>query len=422
MIEDDFYRASSQFRLWSFTETSLASLRAKTNANASERVRAALRRAREARQSATPSAAGTPSEDQAQQSQPPEIECLTAEEELLLVRYYCEQIIQLGEAYKPPLPTIVRSTAIQYLRRFYLTNSPMTYHPKTIMPCALFLATKTDNCYISLRDFAAAIPGDATEDDIIAPEFLVMQSLRWAFDVRHPFRGLEGGIMELAATAQGLAQPAPHLPHQTPDLLRQRLLALPAPSPAPATTPSVSDRIARAHHATREILKSAAQMTDAYFLYTPAQIWLAAFLIADRPLAEFYLETKIGGAPGEAIPPPFIEMRTKLLVTLENCVRLLQSYTSTDWASDPEQKKNIRRIGKKLYHCQNPEKVNLAGQKRIPAAAAAAAAAAAGSGGEAGTSESEMERLAKKRKLEQQKDIFGGELVTQRTRERQGDQ
>jgi cyclin H len=105
MIEDDFYRASSQFRLWSFTETSLASLRAKTNANASERVRAALRRAREARQSATPSAAGTPSEDQ---PHPPEIECLTTEEELLLVRYYCEQIIQLGEAYKPPLPTIVR--------------------------------------------------------------------------------------------------------------------------------------------------------------------------------------------------------------------------------------------------------------------------------------------------------------------------
>lgn len=82
--------------------------------------------------------------------------------------------------------------------------------------------------------------------------------------------------------------------------------------------------------------------------------------------------------------------------------------------------KTLKRIvGKKLYHCQNPEKANIAGQKRIPAAAAAAAAAAAG---ESGTSESEMERLAKKRKLErgsETKDLFGGELVTQRTKERQ---
>ncbi|KAL4890133.1 cyclin-like protein [Aspergillus ambiguus] len=428
MIEDDFYRASSQFRLWSFTEASLASLRAKTNANASERVRTAIRRARETRTSATPSAAGTPSEDPLPTQQQPEIECLTAEEELLLVRYYCEQLIQLAEAHQPPLPTTVRATAIQYLRRFYLTNSPMTYHPKNIMLCALFLATKTDNCYVALRDFAATIPGDATAEDIIAPEFLVMQSLRWAFDVRHPFRGLEAGTMELSATAEGLAQPAPHLPHHTADSLRQRLFALP-PAGGGALPPSskdakarVDERIARAHHAARETLKSAAQMTDAYFLYTPAQIWLAALLLVDRPLAEFYLETKIGGGPDEPIPPPFVELRAKLLVTLENCVRLLQSYASTDFASDPEQKKNIRRIGKKLYHCQNPDKANLAGQKRIPAAAAAAATT--GSGGEAGTPESEMERLAKKRKLEREqegKDLFGGDLVTQRTKEKQAD-
>ena len=72
----------------------------------------------------------------------------------------------------------------------------MTYHPKTIMPCALFIATKTDNYYMSLRHFADGVPGDTTAEDIIAPEFLVMQSLRFTFDVRHPFRGLEGGLME----------------------------------------------------------------------------------------------------------------------------------------------------------------------------------------------------------------------------------
>ncbi|KAL2854597.1 cyclin-like protein [Aspergillus pseudodeflectus] len=423
MIEDDFYRTSSQFRLWSFTEDSLRLLRQNTNSLASDRVRDALRRAREARQSANSSATGTPnpngSDADSKLGDEKNIECLTPEEEQDLVRYYCEQIVQLGESYKPPLPTIVRATAIQYLRRFYLTNSPMTYHPKTIMPCALFIATKTDNYYLSLRQFAEGVPGDTSAEDIIAPEFLVMQSLRFTFDVRHPFRGLEGGIMELTAISQGLAQPAPHTPHQSPEDLRRTMLSLPQPpNTQSSSSSSISDRLARAHHNTREILKSAAQMTDAYFFYTPAQIWLAALCIADRPLAEFYLDTKLA-APDLDATHPLTQLRSKVLTTLDSCSALLQCYKPL--ASDPDQKKALRRIGKKLYHCQNPEKVNLAGQKRIPAAAMAAAAASAS---DPATPESEMERLAKKRKLESEAkrrdDIFGGELVMERTKERQG--
>ncbi|BCS04075.1 TFIIH complex kinase subunit CCL1 [Aspergillus luchuensis] len=428
MIEDEIYRSSSQFRLWSFTEASLKQLRATTNSVASDRVRAALRRAQDARRSATSSTTGTPapgSDAENKAAEDKQIECLTPEEEQQVVDYYSEQIIQLGENYKPPLPTIVRATAIQYLRRFYLTNSPMTYHPKQIMPCALFLATKTDNYYLSLRQFAEGVPGQTSADDIIAPEFLVMQSLRFTFDVRHPFRGLEGGIMELRAISQGQGQPAPHFqPSQTPEDLRRALLSL---SPSSATASTMNDRISRAHHSTREILKAAAQITDAYFLYTPAQIWLSAFLLADRPLAEFYLDTKLGGpiiSSSNHDQNPLYALRTKLLTTLANCSALLQAYKP--FASDEARMKTLKRIvGKKLYHCQNPEKANIAGQKRIPAAAAAAAAAAAG---ESGTSESEMERLAKKRKLERgsetTKDLFGGELVTQRTKERQmeGDQ
>ncbi|KAL4919508.1 cyclin-like protein [Aspergillus aurantiobrunneus] len=421
MIEDDFYRTSSQFRLWSFTEDSLRSVRQNTNTLASDRVRVALRRAREARQSANSSAAGTPnpngSDADSKGGEEKEIECLTPEEEQDFVRYFCEQIIQLGESYKPPLPTIVRATAIQYLRRFYLSNSPMTYHPKTIMPCALFIATKTDNYYLSLRQFADGVPGDTSAEDIIAPEFLVMQSLRFTFDVRHPFRGLEGGIMELNAISEGLGKPAPHLPQQTAESLRQTLSSLPPPANNPPSS-STSDRLARAHHNTREILKSAAQMTDAYFLYTPPQIWLSALLLADKPLAEFYINTKLPNPPANDPSNPAHQLRAKLLNTLSACSALLESYKPL--ASDPDQKVAMRRIAKKLYHCQNPEKANLAGQKRIPAAAAATAAASASG---SATPDSEMERLAKKRKLEGERksqDIFGGELVMERTKERQG--
>jgi cyclin H len=338
---------------------------------------------------------------------------LTPEEELVLVTYYCEKTLELGDEYKPPLPTMVRATAIQYLRRFYLTNSPMTYHPKDIMACALFLATKTDNYYMSLRQFAAGIPGGPSEEKVIAPEFLIMQGLRFTFDVRHPFRGLEGGVMELSAIAQGQGQPAPHIPSQTPQELQRALLAI-APPPTPSS--SIADRIGRAHGVTRELLKAAAQMTDAYFLYTPSQIWLSAFLLADRPLAEFYLDTKLGGpltqtteSNQDNVQNPLYELRTKLLQVLSDCAALLQAYTPL--SSDPDQMKNLKRIAKKLYHCQNPEKVNLKRDLTQPMASTTDSAAA---------SETESERLAKKRKLEEQKrstnDMFGPELVTERTK------
>jgi cyclin H len=112
MIEDDIYRSSTQFRLWSFTPDSLASLRSSTNALASDRVRAALWRARQSRQSTTPSAVGTPNpsdgEVKVETGPEKEIECLTPQEELELVAYYCEKTLELGETYKPPLPTVVR--------------------------------------------------------------------------------------------------------------------------------------------------------------------------------------------------------------------------------------------------------------------------------------------------------------------------
>lgn len=108
MIEDDIYRASSQYRLWSYTEPSLQSLRATTNAVASERVRAALHRSRETHQSTASSAAGTPLPESNTDTKNKDVECLTPEEELVLVRYYCEKTLELGETYKPPIPTMVR--------------------------------------------------------------------------------------------------------------------------------------------------------------------------------------------------------------------------------------------------------------------------------------------------------------------------
>ena len=182
------------------------------------------------------------------------------------------------------------------------------------------------------------------------------------FDVRHPFRGLEGGIMELAGMAHGMDVAAPHAAREDGSSLKQRLTGIP-PLDSGHPSMAVTDRLARAHHHAREILKTAAQLTDAYFHFTPAQIWLSALLIVDPPLAQFYLDSKFP-PPSPSPSPQAAEIhimtsafREKVEQTLASCRQVLQSYHSL--SNDPVQMQNLKRIAKKLYHCQNPDKVNL---------------------------------------------------------------
>ncbi|KKY24355.1 putative cyclin ccl1 [Phaeomoniella chlamydospora] len=254
----------------------------------------------------------------------------------------------------------------------------MTYHPKQIMMCALFLATKTDHYHISLSRFISKLP-KTTEDDIKAPEFLLMQGLRFTLDVRHPMKGLEGGFMELRAMAEGSST--------GPDFVRLM-------QERPTRESILRKRIDAAEYYARKTLHTAAQLTDAYFLYTPSQIWLAALMIADEPLATLFLDAKMKfvGLPLEAIRP-------KVLDTLQSCADLLKSFNSATEESSED--REIKRIGKKLKICQNPEKLDLVeinkAQKRE------------------GADGSDAEKTLKKRKLERERlekdgDIFGGDL------------
>ena len=62
---------------------------------------------------------------------PNEIQYLTVADELSLVAYYLAQLVRLCKTYKFPLP--VESTAMTYVKRFYLRNTCMDYHPKNVM-------------------------------------------------------------------------------------------------------------------------------------------------------------------------------------------------------------------------------------------------------------------------------------------------
>ena len=83
LTEDDIYRSSTQYRLWSFTTDSLTSLRATTNATATEGVRAAIQNLRSQKTDGQPEAV--------------EVDCLTVDEEQRLVEYYCLKTMQFAD-------------------------------------------------------------------------------------------------------------------------------------------------------------------------------------------------------------------------------------------------------------------------------------------------------------------------------------
>ncbi|KIW51847.1 hypothetical protein PV05_10532 [Exophiala xenobiotica] len=369
MIEDDTYRASSQYRLWSYTRQTLAQIRQTTNNLASERVKAAFRRVQAAKSTENGSLSDRENVDQA----PVDVQTLTVDEELKIVEWGCSKIQDMGEAMNPRIPSNVVATAIQYLRRFYLTNSPMTYNPKQIITCALYLATKADHFYISLSKFVAELE-DLTEDDVKAPEFLLLQGLRFTLDVRHPMKGLAGGHIEMNVMAE-----------------EGRLGTI-------STSTGSTKRIGQAADLAKKLLATAAQMTDAYFLFTPSQIWLAAMMVADRELVEVYLQQKLSQLP---INDAATGWKEKLVSTISACAALLESYRSPE--DDSTQRKEIRRIGKKLVICQNPEKTDI-----VAATRAKAAEKREGDG-------SDAEKALKKRKLERERlegdgSVFGPDL------------
>ena len=266
------------------------------------------------------------------------------------------------------------------MKRFYLSNSPMTYHPKEIMPSALFLSTKTENHYTTLAKFASRLP-KSTSEDIIAPEFLLTQGLRFAFDVRHPNRGLEGGFMELMAMAKG----------ERGEVVKAKMMEIVPTKAYPRrlkTQQDLTQRIQQAHDKANRTLKTSALLTDAYFHFTPSQIWMSSMLLADEQILKILLDHMLLHQT---------EVKTSIMQILSRCCRMLESSLSADPSAG--ELEDLKRIDKKLYRCRNPEKIDLVGlnkaQKRE------------------GTENGLDEKTIKKRKLERERaekeanDVFG---------------
>ena len=279
------------------------------------------------------------------------------------------------------------------------------------MSSALFLATKTETIHFPLKEFVERLKTvkgleKITEEEVLAPEFIITQGLRFAFDVRHPFRALKGAYLELLSLVNvAKGGKSPTWISTSSENLAGQLLGLPKPGSTTdmkfslnsqrASPLTFEKRVKAAYNSAKDRLEFDVLISDAYFLYTPSQIVFATLWLADPPLIEFYLSFKMNtGTPFHDNPK-----KHKIMTVIKDCGQLLLEHASQSDALFEE----VRQIEKKLHHCRNPEKADLVrlnqAQKR-----------------DAAEGSSLDENVAKKRKLEREQnareaeELFGPDI------------
>lgn len=177
---------------------------------------------------------------------------LSVDDELALIAYYLVKVGQIVHALK--LPELVEATATTFVKRFYLRNSCMHFHPKNIVITCIFLASKAENYALNLSDFARKLAGKQASDAGVVDEyrrivfdleFLISQSVLFEYAVTGAQRALYGLLLDV----QSLSEP----------VSREDLHKLAADAHAKLAS---------------------SRLTDAEFIYTPSQIALACLRAA----------------------------------------------------------------------------------------------------------------------------------------------
>ncbi|KAK9463662.1 cyclin-like protein [Lipomyces oligophaga] len=291
--DDDLYRQGSQYRIWSFSQSDLSELRKSVNEIAAENLQYEN------------STSGL-----APDLVPSASAYLTSDEEYDLLLHYSVKLQEASAVYK--LPSHIKATAISYMKRFYLKYSLMEYHPHNIMYTCLFLATKSENHFISIDNFIAPLQHVSTKA-ILDLEFVVSQALSFTLLVHHAFAPIHGYFLDL-----------------------QTLF------------PTRLDEIGSAHDKARKFANDSL-FSDAQFLYTPPQIALAALALSNSDLMDKYLLKKFEDHP------LLLHQLTQTITKIKPFILAGSQRISTDRASSLELK---------LFICRNPAKAAAAVAKK----------------------------------------------------------
>ncbi|XP_058230757.1 cyclin-H isoform X1 [Hemibagrus wyckioides] len=169
---------------------------------------------------------------------------LDPSEEKVVFRHYEKRLLDFCTIFKPAMPKSVVGTACMYFRRFYLNNSLMEYHPRTIMLTCVYLSCKVDEFNVSSTQFVGNLQENPAAQEraleqILEYELLLIQQLNFHLVIHNPYRPLEGFLIDLKTRYPLL---------ENPEMLRK----------------SAEDFLNRA------------ATTDAGLLFSPSQIALTA--------------------------------------------------------------------------------------------------------------------------------------------------
>ena len=252
ITDDDLYRHSTQYRLWSFTKEQLEQKRREVNQAAVDLVQ------KKQKDLVLNHSELTQEElDAIKEKAVP----LTMEEEKNFVNFFAKKVQSFCQSLN--LPTEVCATAISFFRRFFLVNSAMNIHPKHILLTSIFLACKSENYFIGIEPFAKKTKSQPSA--ILKYEFKLLESLHFTLLNHHPYRPLHGFFLDIQYVLRGKVDL--NYMGQIYTNCKRR----------------ITDTL----------------ISDAVYHFTPPQITLACLLIEDEALTLKYLEVKFGPTPQE---------------------------------------------------------------------------------------------------------------------------
>ncbi|KAK2149284.1 hypothetical protein LSH36_457g02068 [Paralvinella palmiformis] len=235
---------------------------------------------------------------------------LTVEEETKIRRHYEYVLKEFCTKFQPPMPRYVLGTAMAYVKRFYLRNSVMDFHPKDVIYTCVYLACKVEEFNISIVQFVSNIKNDAktATDLILSQELLMMHQLNYHLTVHNPYRPLEGLFIDIKTRCPEISDP---------ESLR----------------PAADEFLDKSLH------------TDVCMIFAPSQI-LRSILILIKPYMNghhrtHYAANKLLATGG----------KEHLMKTIEHVKRIKYMVKNTEMLDRDE----VKQIENKLELCRNQE-------------------------------------------------------------------
>ncbi|KAI1308757.1 hypothetical protein EDD11_004166 [Mortierella claussenii] len=293
------YEQSTQYNHWRYTQPALDDLRTKVNQEVVATIKQNIEDEREQRV-----AQGVSIDDL-----PENLKFLKVDEELALLGFYERKIVQIFRHWK--LPSYVTATAIVYMKRFFLENTVMDYHPKDVMLTCMFLARKTENFLMTIDDFSTALK--SPPESILNLEFLICKNLRFHFTVHHPYRPCLGFFYDMQPVTENM------------------------------------ERLQKVYEAALKLIDTSLY-TDLCFLYQPSQIALAAMRIASKD--ESYDFERYANYKFKATESAAQKYNETLLPILES----IESVLKGDPRCVDVEKAVVTEIDKRLRMCKDPAK------------------------------------------------------------------